>query len=208
MKITKKSLMFVKNCAPCGRLFASPEEEGGREGGTLLADGLSPLLLLLLLLFLPLFLPPAHTQLLYIQPSSIQPRGFHDRKRALSSLSPQIGIPPGRLTPLSPFSVSRNFGIHPRGYPIHFVSFIPFFVKCKHALFFFPFVSPPICVRGYHRNVFLSLLGPGGERGGDIIWRSNPRPIPRTWGISPSSPKRQTRLRTLVSPVSSSSPER
>ena len=53
---------------------------------------------------------------------------------------------------------------------------------------FFPFVSPPICVREYHRNVFLSLLGPGGKRG-DIIWRSNPRPIPRTWGIPPSSPK-------------------
>ncbi len=32
---------------------------------------------------------------------------------------------------------------------------------------FFPFVSPPICVRGYHRNVFLSLLlAGGGERGG------------------------------------------
>ena len=204
--------MFVKNCPPCGRLFASPAEEGEREGGTLLADGLSPLLLLLLLLFLPLFLPPAHTQLLYIQPSSLQPRGFHDRKRALSlssPLSPQIGIPPGRLTPLSPFSVSRNFGIHPRGYPIHFVSFIPFFVKCKHALFFFPFVSPPICVRGYHRNVFLSLLlARRGERGGILFGGPTRGPFRAPGASLHPPPKRQTRLRILVSPVSSSSPER
>ncbi len=166
--------MFVKNCPPCGRLFASPAEEGEREGGTLLADGLSPLLLLLL--FLPLFLPPAHTQLLYIQPSSLQPRGFHDRKRALSlssPLSPQIGIPPGRLTPLSPFSVSWNFGIHPRGYPIYFVSFIPFFVKCKHAFFSLFCLLRYVC-GGIIVMSFCLFSWPGGGKEGGYYLEVQP----------------------------------
>ncbi len=154
MKIKIKSLKFVKNCAPCGRLFASPAEEGGREGGTLLADGLSPLLLLLLL-FLPLFLPSAHTQLLYIQPSSLQPRGFHDRKRApsLSPLSSNWHSPRAAHPTFPLFRFTRISHI--------FCLFYSFFRQVQACLVFFPFVSPPICVRGYHRNVFLSR----GERG-------------------------------------------
>ncbi len=144
IKIKIKSLMFVKNSPLCGRLFASPAEEEGREERYW---QMASLFLLLLLLFLLLLLPPAHTQLLYIQPPSIQPRGFHDRKRALSSLFSllKLAFPQGGSPHFPPFPFHGTLAYTHGDIPYILSLLFFFFVKCKHALFF-PFcVSSDMC---------------------------------------------------------------